>query len=56
VNASRTECAVFYLQSRVVACALTKENTDQRWLVDNEAQVTLGRIGEAVVKAWPRKR
>jgi beta-lactamase class A len=56
VNASRTECAVFYLQSRVVACALTKENTDPRWLVDNEAQVTLGRIGEAVVKAWPRKR
>jgi beta-lactamase class A len=54
VNAARTECAIFYLQSRVVACALTKENTDQRWLVDNEAQVTLGRIGEAVVKAWPR--
>lgn len=55
VNAARTECAIFYLQSRVVACALTKENADQRWLVDNEAQVTLGRIGEAVVKAWPRK-
>jgi beta-lactamase class A len=55
VNAARTECAIFYLQSRVVACALTKENVDQRWLVDNEAQVTLGRIGEAVVKAWPRK-
>ncbi|HET9425563.1 MAG TPA: serine hydrolase [Gemmatimonadaceae bacterium] len=54
VNAARTECAIFYLQSRVVACALTKENVDQRWLVDNEAQVTLGRIGEAVVKAWPR--
>jgi beta-lactamase class A len=55
VNAARTECAIFFLQSRVVACALTKENADQRWLVDNEAQVTLGRIGEAVVKAWPRK-
>jgi beta-lactamase class A len=56
VNAARTECAIFYLQSRVVACALTKENTDQRWVVDNEAQVTLGRIGEAVVKAWPRRQ
>jgi beta-lactamase class A len=55
VNAARTECAIFYLQSRVVACALTKENVDQRWLVDNEAQITLGRIGEAVVKAWPKK-
>ena len=53
VDASRTECAIFYLQSRVVACALTRENTDQRWLLDNEGQVTLGRIGEAVVKAWP---
>jgi hypothetical protein len=38
-----------------VACALTKENVDQRWLVDNEGQVTLGKIGEAVVKAWPKK-
>ncbi len=54
VDAARTECAIFFLQSRVVACALTKENVDQRWLVDNEGQVTLGRIGEAVVKAWPR--
>ena len=54
VDASRTECAIFFLQSRVVACALTKENVDQGWLPDNEAQVTLGRIGEAVVKAWPR--
>lgn len=54
VDASRTECAIFFLQSRVVACALTKENADQRWLLDNEGQVTLGRIGEAVVTAWPR--
>ena len=54
VDASRTECAIFFLQSRVVACVLTKENVDQGWLPDNEAQVTLGRIGEAVVKAWPR--
>lgn len=54
VNAVRTECAIFFLESRVVACAFTKENVDQRWLVDSEAQVTLGRIGEAVVRAWPR--
>jgi beta-lactamase class A len=50
----RTECALFYLQSRVVACALTRENQDRRWLIDNEAQVTLSRIGQAVVSAWPR--
>ena len=53
VDASRVECAIFFLQSRVVACAFTKENQDQRWLVDNEAQLTLGAIGRAVVAAWP---
>jgi len=51
----RTECALFRLQSRVVACGLTKQNTDTRYLPDNEAHVALGRIGAAVVAAWPRK-
>ena len=52
----RTECALFRLQSRVVACALTKQNTDTRWVVDNEAQVALGKIGEAIMRTWPRKQ
>ncbi|HEU4720204.1 MAG TPA: serine hydrolase, partial [Gemmatimonadaceae bacterium] len=51
----RTECALFPLQSRVVACVLTKENVDQRWLLDNEAQMTMAQMGRAVVSAWPRK-
>ena len=51
----RTECALFRLQSRVVACGLTKQNTDTRWVVDNEAQVTLGKLGAAVLAAWPKK-
>jgi beta-lactamase class A len=51
----RTECALFRLQSRVVACVLTKENQDRSWAIDNEAQVTMARIGETIVKAWPRK-
>ena len=51
----RTECALFPLQSRVVACVLTKENVDQRWLLENEALVTMGMIGKAIVSAWPRK-
>jgi len=51
----RTECALFHLQSRVVACGFTKQNTDIRWVVDNEAQVSLGKIGAAVVAAWPPK-
>ncbi len=50
----RTECALFYLQSRVAACALTRENQDRRWLIDNEAQVTLARMGQAIVRAWPK--
>jgi Beta-lactamase class A len=50
----RTECALFRLQSRVVACGFTKQNKDIRWVVDNEAQVSLGKIGAAVVAAWPK--
>jgi beta-lactamase class A len=55
-DAVRTECALFRLQSRVVACAMTTENKDQRWVVDNEAQVTLARIGLAIVSAWPKQK
>jgi len=51
----RTECALFPLQSRVVACVLTKDNVDQRWLIDNDAQVTMGAMGRAIAGAWPRK-
>jgi beta-lactamase class A len=52
----RTECALFRLQSRVVACALTKQNSDTRWVVDNEAQLALGKIGEAILRTWPKKQ
>ena len=48
----RTECSLFYLRNRVVACALTKENADSTYFVDNEAQVTIARMGEAIVKAF----
>lgn len=50
----RTECALFPLQSRVVACGFTKQNQDIRWVVDNEAQVSLGKLGAAIVAAWPK--
>jgi beta-lactamase class A len=48
----RTECSLFRLGNRIVACVLTKENKDTRWIVDNEAQLTVARMGEAIVKAW----
>jgi beta-lactamase class A len=54
-NKVRTECALFPLQSRVVACVLTKDNVDERYMIDNEAQVTMGRMGEAIARAWPRR-
>lgn len=51
----RTECALFRLQSRVVACVMTNQNQDRSWAIDNEAQVTLANFGRAIVSAWPRK-
>ena len=56
VDEVRTECSLFFLASRVVACVLTKENKDTRWVLDNEAELLLARIGELVVKAWPQPR
>lgn len=52
VNQTRNECALWYLRNRIIACVLTKENVDQRWVVDNEAQVTLAKMGDAIVRAW----
>ena len=48
----RTECSLFYLRNRIVACVLTKENQDHRYSIDNEAHVTIARMGEAIVNAW----
>jgi beta-lactamase class A len=52
VDAARTECSLFYLRSRVVACVLTKENADQRWIIDSEPQLTMGRMGAVIARAW----
>lgn len=54
-NQVRTECTLWRLPDRVVACVLTKENEDRRWLTDNEAQVTMARMGEAVVNTWRKQ-
>ena len=48
----RTECSLFYLRNRVIVCVLTKENKDVRYAIDSEAQVTIARMGEAIVNAW----
>jgi beta-lactamase class A len=51
-NQVRTECTLWYLRNRIVACVLTKENVDQRYVPENEAQLTLAKMGAAIVNAW----
>lgn len=51
-DAVRTECSLFYLRNRVVACVMTKENKDQRWVLDTEAQLTMANMGKAIVAAF----
>lgn len=53
-DAVRTECTVWFLQSRVVACVFTRENVDQRWVIDSEPQTTMAEMGRAILAAWPR--
>ena len=51
-DAVRTECTLWYLRNRVVACVMTKENKDQRWILDNEPQLTIANMGLAIVTAF----
>jgi beta-lactamase class A len=51
-NAVRTECTLWYLRSRVIACVMTKENKDQRWILDNEPQLTIANMGLAIINAF----
>ena len=48
----RAECTLWYLRNRVVACVLTKENQDQRWIVDNEPLLTMANMGLAIINAF----
>lgn len=51
-NEVRTECTLWYLRNRVIACVMTKENKDQRWILDNEAQLTMANMGAAIIAAF----
>lgn len=53
-DAVRTECTIWYLQSRVVACVFTRENVDQRWMIDSEPQRVMAELGRVILAAWPR--
>jgi beta-lactamase class A len=51
-DAVKTECSLWYLRNRVVACVMTKENKDQRWIIDNEPQLTMANMGLAIINAF----
>jgi beta-lactamase class A len=51
-NSVRTECTLWRVPARIVACVLTKDNEDTRWVMDSEPQITMARMGEAIVNAW----
>jgi beta-lactamase class A len=51
-DAVRTECTLWYLRNRVIACVMTKENKDQRWILDNEPQLTMANMGRAIIDAF----
>jgi beta-lactamase class A len=51
-DAVRTECTLWYLRNRVIACVMTKENQDQRWILDNEPQLTMSNMGLAIINAF----
>lgn len=52
VDDARTECSLFYLRSRVVACVFMKDNKDQRWILDSEPQVTMAHMGATIARAF----
>jgi beta-lactamase class A len=49
-NAVRTECTLWYLEQRVVACVMTNENEDQRWITDSEPQLLMAAMGKRIVE------
>jgi beta-lactamase class A len=51
-NQNRTECTLWYLKRRVVACVMTRENQDERWVIDNEAHLTMANMGAAIIRAF----
>ncbi len=57
VNASKTDAGIIYTKSGPVAlCVLTDGNTDQRWVIDNAAQVLIGKIAREVYEHFEGKK
>lgn len=52
VDKSRTECTLWPLRGRVVACVFTTDNADESYLPDAEPHVTMGKMAAAIVATW----
>lgn len=53
LDAVRNDVAIIASKSGpIVIAAFTQNNTDQRWTGDNEAEKTLGKMGQAIVLRW----
>ncbi len=52
VSESRNDCGLLHLRHRVVVCVFTRENADTGFAVDNEAHITIARMGAAVIRAY----
>ena len=66
VSNARTDAGIMYIPDPadaakkktipVAVCVLTNENADKRWVIDNAAQVTIGKIGKAVYDKYAGKK
>ena len=49
----RTECTLWYFtKERVVACVLTNDNKDTRWILDNEPNLLMAEMGRRIVATF----
>lgn len=48
----RTECTLWWMPARLIACVLTNRNEDQRWVHDQASELLLAEMGRAIVQAW----
>lgn len=48
----RTECTLWTLGQRIVACVLTGENADTRWIIDNEPNLLMAAMGKRIVDTF----
>ncbi len=53
LNQVRNEVALIASKSGpIVIAAFTQDNADQRWTPENEGEITLAKLGQAIVRRW----